>query len=298
MQPTVPMVANLIATPSQGTNDDNALIIGLAQPLDAVLDRADKLGLVILQIVAGFSLGCALLAAFVARAVTRPINSLSAAVQGFTIDQTIGLLPVDRHDEIGVLAQSVEKMQDQIKRQLTELQANQTQLEHLAGHDVLTALPNRRLFQDRLDHALARAQRTGEPFALLFIDVDNFKGINDRFGHEAGDAVLKLVALRLASITRKADTVARMGGDEFVILLDKPNSRSQIVMIAEKLLDSLSCPMQLPGQEIQVGFSIGISQYPEDGTTAMALMASAAKAMYETKAAGRNGFKFHTPSAT
>ena len=92
---------------------------------------------------------------------------------------------------------------------------------------------------------MARAQRTGEGFALLFIDVDKFKSINDRWGHEAGDAVLKLAALRLASITRKSDTVARMGGDEFVILLNNPTSRAQIVTIAEKLLDSLRSPMQI-----------------------------------------------------
>lgn len=297
-QANVPMVANFIASTVRIPNDENRIILGLAQPLEAVLNQGNKLGNAILQIVLGFFLGSALLATFVARKVTRPINLMSAAAQSFANDQQIVGLPIDRKDEIGLLARSFKKMQDQIKRQLGELQANQAQLEHLAGHDVLTGLPNRRLFQDRLEHALARAERTGEGFALLFIDVDKFKSINDRWGHEAGDVVLKLAALRLASLTRKSDTVARMGGDEFVILLDNPTSRRQIVSIAEKLLDSLRSPMRLTGQEIQVGFSVGISQYPEDGATAMALMASADRAMYETKAAGRNGFRFSSPSTT
>lgn len=294
----VPMVANFIASTTKIPNDESRLVLGLAQPLHAVLDQGNKLGWAILQIVIGFSLGCALLAAFVARKVTHPINLMSAAAQSFANDQQIVGLPVDQKDEIGLLARSFKRMQAQIKRQLGELQASQTQLEHLVGHDVLTGLPNRRLFQDRLEHALARAQRTGEGFALLFIDVDKFKSINDRWGHESGDIVLKLAALRLASITRKADTVARMGGDEFVILLNNPTSRQQIVSIAEKLLDSLHSPMRLTGQDIQVGFSVGISQYPEDGSTSMALMARADQAMYEMKAAGRNGFRFSSPSTT
>jgi diguanylate cyclase (GGDEF)-like protein len=294
----MPLVASFIRTDIKIPNDESRLVLGLAQPLANVLDQGNQLGRAILQIVIGFFFGCALLATFLARAVTRPINSMSQAVQSFANDQQVQPLPVERKDEIGALAQNVQKMQGQIKRQLTELQTSQAQLEHLASHDVLTGLPNRRLFQDRLEHALARAQRSGESFALLFIDLDKFKGINDRWGHEAGDAVLKFTALRLATMTRKADTVARMGGDEFVILLNNPASRGQIVTIAEKLLDSLRSPMQVHGQEIQVGFSVGISQYPEDGTSAMTLMARADQAMYEMKAAGRNGFRFSSPSTT
>lgn len=145
-----PMVATFIRTDIKIPNDENRLVLGLAQPLETVLEQGNKLGWAILQIVIGFFLGCALLAAFLARAVTRPINSMSLAVQSFANDRQVLPLPVERKDEIGSLAQSVQKMQDQIKRQLAELQANQAQLEHLAGHDVLTGLPNRRLFQDRL----------------------------------------------------------------------------------------------------------------------------------------------------
>jgi len=287
-----PVVAAFIGRIVQVSGDEDRLILGLAQPLTAVLEQADKLGAVVLQLVMGLCLACILLAALVARAVTHPINSMSQAVQRFAYQQQVATLTINRRDEIGVLARSFNHMQDQIKRQLGELQESRQELEHLARHDVLTGLPNRRLFQERLEQALARAHRSGERFALLFIDVDNFKTINDRWGHDGGDAVLRVVAMRLSAATRKADAVARMGGDEFVVLLDNPAHREDIISIAEKLLESVRSPILYDGQELQVGFSIGISQYPEDGSSAAELMAGADRAMYATKAAGRNSFRF------
>lgn len=287
-----PVVAAFIGRAVKISNDEDRVILGLAQPLAAVLEQADKLGAVIWKLVIGLCGAGILLATLVARAVTRPINSMSQAVQRFAYGQEVATLPTDRTDEIGVLAHSFNHMQDQIKRQLVELQDSRLELEHLARHDVLTGLPNRRHFQERLEQALARSQRNGERFALLFIDVDNFKAINDRWGHEGGDAVLKVIALRLSATTRKADAVARVGGDEFVILLDNPAHRDQIISIAEKLLECVRAPIVHDGQELRVGFSIGISRYPEDGNSAAELMAGADRAMYETKAAGRNGFRF------
>lgn len=287
-----PVVAAFINNKVQVTSDEDRITLGIAQPLAAVLAQADRLGSVVLQMVAGLFLICLLLAVLVARAVTRPINSMSTAVQHFAYGHQIADLPVERQDEIGVLARSFSHMQEEIRQQLEALQANRKELEHLARHDVLTGLPNRRAFQERLEHTLVRAQRSGERFALLFIDVDNFKGINDRWGHEGGDAALKIVALRLTSATRKADAVARMGGDEFVVLLENPTHRDDIVVIAEKLLESVRSPILHEGQEMQVGFSIGISQYPDDGNTAAQLLSRADHAMYEIKAAGRNGFRF------
>ena len=287
-----PVVAAFVGRAVQVSGDEDRLILGLAQPLTTVLEQADKLGAVVLQLVIGLCLACILLAALVARAVTRPINSMSQAVQRFAYQQQVATLTINRRDEIGVLARSFNHMQDQIKRQLGELQESRQELEHLARHDVLTGLPNRRLFQERLEQALARSHRNGERFALLFIDVDNFKTINDRWGHDGGDAVLKVVAMRLSAATRKADAVARVGGDEFVVLLDNPAHREDIISIAEKLLESVRSPILYDGQELQVGFSIGISQYPEDGNSAAELMAGADRAMYATKAAGRNSFRF------
>lgn len=293
-----PVVAAFIGRKARVAGDEDRIILGLTQPLAAVLAQADRLGSVVLQLVAGLFLVCLALAAVVARAVTRPINSLSQAVQRFAYGHEQAQLPVQRQDEIGVLARSVSRMQDEIRSQLAALAHHQEELEHLARHDVLTGLPNRRAFQERLELTLVRAQRSGERFALLFIDVDRFKSINDRWGHEGGDAALKIVAQRLSSAIRKADGVARVGGDEFVVLLENPMQREDIVVIAEKLLDSMHSPILFQGQEMHIGFSIGISQYPEDGDTAAALLSRADHAMYETKAAGRNGFRFSATKGT
>jgi diguanylate cyclase (GGDEF)-like protein len=167
----------------------------------------------------------------------------------------------------------------------------------MASYDALTGLPNRALFNDRIAQLIAFTMRRNTTFALLFIDLDHFKEVNDTLGHQIGDELLVMIAQRLQAAVRAEDTVARMGGDEFVILLDNPSSREQIVNIAEKLLDNLRSPIQWAGQEFQVGYSVGISQYPANGTNASSLMASADKAMYETKAAGRNGYRF-SPGTT
>lgn len=287
-----PVLATFTSNKLKVSGDEERLTLGLAQPLSNVLAQADALGRVVLQLVVALCLACLLLAVVVARAVTHPINSMTTAVQRFAFGHQRAALPTGRQDEIGVLARSVSHMQDEIRQQLEALQANRKELEHLARHDVLTGLPNRRAFQERLELTLVRAQRSAERFALLFIDVDNFKGINDHWGHDGGDAALKIVALRLSAATRKADAVARMGGDEFVVLLENPSHREDIVNIAEKLLESVRAPILHDGNEMQVGFSIGISQYPDDGNTAAQLLSRADHAMYEIKAAGRNGFRF------
>ena len=293
-----PVVAAFIGQAVRVSSEEGNVVIGLAQPLSNVLKQADALGVVVLQLVLGLSLIGILIAMVVARAVTRPINAMSLAVQEFALDHRQTALPaIGRRDEIGVLARSFTQMQEAIHQQLEALQEGREELAHMARHDVLTGLPNRRAFHDRLEHALSRAQRSGEHFALFFIDVDNFKSINDRFGHQGGDAVLKIVALRLVATTRKADAVARLGGDEFVVLLENPSHREDIVQIAEKLLDSVRTPILHRGMELQVGFSIGISMYPDDGRTATELMARADRAMYEAKGAGRNGFRFSNGKA-
>ena len=296
----MPVVAAFLAQRIAVASEEQQFILGVAQPLASVVQQADALGRVVIQLVAALCATGVLLAIVVARAVTRPINDLSHAVERFTYMHRLSPLPEQRHDEIGVLARSVRHMQEQIQHQMDALNRSHHELEHLVRHDALTGLPNRRFFQERLDDALARAQRGVERFALLFIDVDDFKQINDRWGHDGGDAVLKVLSQRLRATTRKVDTVARLGGDEFVVLLDNPAQREDIAHIAEKLLDSVRAPIVHQGQEMRVGFSIGISQYPEDGLTADSLMASADKAMYATKMAGRNGFRFsvnlRTPS--
>lgn len=290
-----PIVAAFVGRTVKISSDEDSFILGLAQPLTDVLAQSNRLGMVILQLVIGLCLACVLLAALVARAVTRPINAMGLAVEGFARDYQsapVQSLALNRRDEIGVLARSFQQMQSAIRQQLQDLQENREELEHMARHDVLTGLPNRRAFQQRLEQALSRSQRNGERFALLFIDVDNFKSINDRWGHEGGDALLKIVALRLVATTRKVDAIARMGGDEFVVLLDNPAQRDDVANIAEKLLESVRSPILYRGNELQIGFSIGISLYPENGRTSTELIARADRAMFDAKDAGRNGFRF------
>ncbi len=287
-----PILAAFISGRVEIPNDESVLILGLAQPLGEVLARADRLGMTVLTIVGGFGLLGILLALLLARRITRPINSMSAAVQRFSNNQTIGNMPVERQDELGQLARSFVDMQNQITLQISQLQRNSQELEHLARHDALTGLPNRRLFMERLDAALERAKRGNVTLALLFIDLDKFKDINDQLGHDAGDAALQGVATRLLANTRKVDTVARMGGDEFVVLLDNPSNRAQVLAIAQKLCQGMRAPMPYLQHELTVGLSIGISMFPQDGNTADQLMTNADRAMYRVKTHSRNDFKF------
>jgi diguanylate cyclase (GGDEF)-like protein len=295
---TPPLIAAFIASNVVVPGMEERLLLGLAQPRDVVLQQADRLGLGVLQIVLVVSLACVALALLVARAIARPINAMNAAVQKFSNDTQEMALPVDRQDEIGMLARSFARMQTVIRRQMHDLQDNQEELEHLAQHDMLTDLPNRRMLMDRLDNAIARAKRSEVGFALLFVDVDRFKSFNDRYGHAAGDAVLKAVADRLRHGIRAVDTAARLGGDEFVLLLDQFVHRDQIAGFTEKLLALLKAPIDFQGQTLQAEFSIGISQFPDDGSTAEDIVANADRAMYRTKTSGRNGYRFTSDDTT
>lgn len=165
--------------------------------------------------------------------------------------------------------------------------------EHLyvqANYDSLTGLPNRSLFNDRLKHALAKATRYQTELALMYIDLIQFKQVNDTLGHGVGDELLKRVALKLSSVTRGADTVARLAGDEFVILLEETASMQTATAVAAKTIRLLSQPFQVQQQKIRVGASIGIALYPGDGTTAEALLQIADQAMYRAKAKGYSCF--------
>ena len=162
------------------------------------------------------------------------------------------------------------------------------QLAYAADHDALTGLPNRNLLKDRTRHAIARAQRNRENFALLFVDLDRFKSVNDDMGHASGDALLVNVAKRLTDCVREEDTVARLGGDEFVVLLCGPTQRRQIDAIANKILHSLRQPFQLGNQSLSLTASIGSGLFPADGKDAESLLGHADAAMYRAKQLGRN----------
>ncbi|GJI90511.1 EAL domain-containing protein [Duganella hordei] len=168
------------------------------------------------------------------------------------------------------------------------------ELLHLASHDALTGLANRTLLLDRIGQAIAQARRSGRQAALLFLDLDRFKTINDSLGHDAGDRVVVEVGRRLQQAVREADTVARLGGDEFVVLLaDLPHERAAGAL-AQKILEALFAPMLILGHELSPASSIGISMYPKDGADGKTLLKNADAAMYQAKALGRGNYQFYS----
>ncbi|MDD2699986.1 MAG: GGDEF domain-containing protein [Sideroxydans sp.] len=153
----------------------------------------------------------------------------------------------------------------------------------MAYHDPLTGMPNRQLFNDRLQHALEVARREQRSFAVVFLDLDNFKPINDRFGHRVGDVVLKLAAVRIESGMRESDTVARVGGDEFAILLTDAESTADVERVIRKITVALSRPFEVRGHTLELGVSAGFAFYPADGVSGIELIDAADDAMYRNK---------------
>jgi diguanylate cyclase (GGDEF)-like protein/PAS domain S-box-containing protein len=180
---------------------------------------------------------------------------------------------------------------------ITDRKTAQEQMEYQAYHDALTGLPNRLLFRDRIDIALAHAKRHRTAAAVMFLDLDQFKLVNDSLGHTVGDALLQEVATRLVLSIRADDTVARMGGDEFTVLLTDVKDSGASAVVAQKLLEAISQPMLIEGHELYVTTSIGIARSPEDGTDAETLLKRADNAMYRAKEAGRNNFQFTTATS-
>ncbi len=183
-------------------------------------------------------------------------------------------------------------------RHAIERKRVERRLAHLAHHDQLTGLANRTSFRERVTHALARARRRQEPFAVLLLDLDKFKAVNDNMGHEAGDILLQTVSGRLCQAVRDTDTVARLGGDEFAVLLDAPTGKLDAVAIAERILDGLREPAQLKDERFVITSSVGVAVYPEGGEDLDALVAAADAAMYEAKRSGRNTIRVYSREGT
>lgn len=176
---------------------------------------------------------------------------------------------------------------------ISKRKAVEKQMRHLASHDALTDLPNRSLLQDRLAQAIIHAQRLRQHVAVLFVDLDRFKNINDSLGHDVGDQVIREAAWRLSLALRAGDTVARHGGDEFVVVLSDITRQSDVLVVVQKIIDAISAPMMLQGHELFLSSSIGISMYPRDGRNSVALMKNADTAMYQAKKSGAGGYKFY-----
>lgn len=180
-----------------------------------------------------------------------------------------------------------------ISRDVTERVLAEEKIWHNAHYDLLTELPNRRLFLDRLEQELKHSKRSGVPLALLFLDLDGFKQVNDSLGHEAGDHVLCAVADRLIHCVREDDTVARLGGDEFTVILTGARRRADVQLVASNIIDAVAMPFQISGQAVQISASVGIAFYPGDATSAQELMGAADQAMYNAKESGSNRMCFY-----
>lgn len=178
-----------------------------------------------------------------------------------------------------------------VYRDIAERRQAEDRLRVVATHDPLTALPNRTLLHEHLSHALAKAQRYNRQLAVLFIDLDRFKNVNDTLGHEAGDLLLQIAAQRLSDCVRETDTMARQGGDEFVVLMDELFDLGPVAGVCQRILDAMAKPFIVHGQEVLLTASIGISVYPEDGRT---LLKNADIAMYRAKEKGKNNYQFYS----
>ena len=182
---------------------------------------------------------------------------------------------------------------DKLKGEVNERLHAEERARHLSLHDELTGLPNRRLLQDRLAHALAQARREGWQVAVMFLDLDRFKNVNDTLGHAAGDEVLREMASRLMGVLRDSDTVSRVGGDEFVVVLSHTQVETDLAPIAAKLMAELSAPCTVGDRELHVTPSIGVSVFPDDGDDPAKLLSYADAAMYHAKASGRRNVQFY-----
>ena len=180
-----------------------------------------------------------------------------------------------------------------IQNDVTERKTHESQLERQANYDTLTGLANRNLFQDRLSQALISSRRNNRGLAVLFIDLDHFKQINDSLGHDAGDLLLTQVATRLTGNVREGDTVARQGGDEFVLILSEIREEDDVPVVAQKILQAMSAPFDINGRELHITCSIGIASYPKDGEDRQTLLKNADAAMYRAKELGRNNAQYY-----
>ncbi|PFG11502.1 diguanylate cyclase domain-containing protein [Marinobacter sp. LV10MA510-1] len=175
---------------------------------------------------------------------------------------------------------------------ITALWQKDEHIRHLAFHDALTDLPNRTLLMDRINQQILHANREESHFALMFLDLDGFKLVNDQLGHKIGDDLLKDVAKRLLALVRSSDTIARVGGDEFIFILNNPRGRDEITEVANRIVASINEPIEILGVVVQIGVSLGIATFPADGDSSSDLIINADSAMYAAKSVGKNNIRF------
>jgi diguanylate cyclase (GGDEF)-like protein/PAS domain S-box-containing protein len=224
---------------------------------------------------------------------SRGIELVQWLKDGRQMDVEVSCVPIESRDR-RLVSYLMRDLSERKKAQ-TQLLANQQRLDKLANHDHLTGLPNRLFLQAHLPEAIARGQETGQMLAVLFLDLDRFKHINDSRGHEVGDKLLQEIAKRVRAAVRPADIVVRMGGDEFVVVLHKVNSPDEVGTAATRINEVLSAPVMIDGRALVATVSIGVSLFPRDGATMGELLKHSDTAMYQAKDLGRNNFQVFSP---
>ncbi len=245
-----------------------------------------------------------LLSLYLKKRITQPITKLAAASQKIVNNKSYDArFNITQKDEIGSLFKSFNKMLSAVQTRETELKQHNEhlekmvemrtgQLQHRANHDALTQLPNRYLLMEKLNQGIANAKRHDSLLAILLIDLDRFKIINDSLGHAIGDKLLQEVAARLKGLARESDCIRRLGGDEFVIMLSKISNNEDAKLVAEKIIHQLTLPFHIDNHSLQIGASIGISIFPNDGEDARMLLQHADISMYQSKSVPSSSYEF------
>jgi len=229
------------------------------------------------------------------RHIASPIQNLALELDSFEQSPNLSTrFSAHSVSELGVISRSLNKLMEWVHSNADKLKEQRDQIYQLANHDHLTDLPVWRLGRDRLELAIAWSQRTRDPIGVMFVDLDGFKAINDTYGHDAGDFLLREVANRLKGQLRLEDTVARMGGDEFVVILARQASKESTQQIAMRIIEAVTQKVDFEKHELHVGASIGIAIYPTHGNDVESLLSAADKAMYSVKRSGKNNFAFYS----
>lgn len=230
-----------------------------------------------------------LVATRISKTITGPLSTLTAVTQRIMRDRDYSIpLSIDTKDEVGSLSNAFGEMMSQIRKRDLSLQ-------QLAYYDRITDIPNRHYFEERIAQAVTNAERYGTTCYLLMIDLDDFKIVNDTLGHHIGDELLRYVSETLKNTMRQNDTIFRIGGDEFAVIIESASDNESVSKIAQKIIDAVSTPVILEGHTVHVGASIGISYYPKHSSSVRSLMSTADVAMYIAKGKGKNGFEVYDP---
>lgn len=294
-------VISLTKVPFAIESDEKYIVLGLINNLDSVLDDSRQLGITSLKISLAFGVVFILLSLMLARKITIPLQRMATTFARFKQGDPVPELSLNRNDELGLLARNFSIMAKKLNAQLLELNTQRQYLHKVAHHDSLTGLPNRILLEDRIEQALISARRDKAEIAVMLVDLDEFKPVNDKYGHDIGDKLLQESAARMLTCIRETDTVARYGGDEFMIIISARDlmlrgmsARHISRQVADKIRTALSQPFKIENYLLNISCSIGIALYPQDGEDKNTLIKHADLAMYYAKSAGRNNVKLYT----